>query len=391
MSTDNRQIKSLRPEGAASDVSISDNILEKRLPHDVQTLLLLGIFLILIFYTLYFVREIVLPIILAFVLFLILRPSMRYLSKLRIPKVIAALLVIAVLFSGISALGFTLSGPVTEWIAKAPKALPRLERRLSFVMKPLADVQRTSEQVEKLGDSVAPGIQAITVKGPSLGSLLASGTRTFLAGLLTSVVLLFFLLISGDLFLRRFVEILPTLSNKKQAVDISNEIERHLSIYLITISLTSATVGVATGFAVYFCGLSDPVLWGTVAFLLNYVMILGPITCAVIIFLAGLLTFDSTWQAVLPMVIYISLNFLEGNYITPMLLARRLTLNPVLIIVSLIFWYWMWGVAGALLAVPLLGSFKVICDRVKPLMAIGHFLGTSSAFDSASASPSASH
>ncbi len=352
---------------------------------------MLGIFLILMFYTLYFVREIFLPIILAFVLYLLLRPSMRYLSKLRIPKVIAALLMIAVLFGGISVLGYTLSGPVSEWIAKAPKALPRLERRLSFIIKPLADVQRTSEQVEKIGDSAAPNNQAITVKGPSLGSLLASRTRTILTGFLTIVVLLFFLLVSAESFLRRFVEILPTLSDKKQAVNISTEIERHISGYLITISLLNTSVGITTGIAVYFLGLTDPVLWGTLAFLLNYVLILGPIACVAIIFLAGMLTFDSTWQAILPAAVYVIINLVESNYITPMLLARRFTLNPVLIIVSLVFWYWMWGVAGALLAVPLLGSLKIICDRIEPLMAIGHFLGTSGAFENASARRHASH
>jgi predicted PurR-regulated permease PerM len=143
----------------------------------------------------------------------------------------------------------------------------------------------------------------------------------------------------------------------------------------VTISLMNAAVGIATGIAAYFCGLSDPVLWGAVAFFLNYVPILGSLFGVAILFLAGLLTFDTIWQALLSAGIYLGIHFVEAETVTPMLLARRFTLNPVLVVVALVFWYWMWGVAGALLAVPMLATVKIICDRIKPLMALGHFLG----------------
>ena len=138
----------------------------------------------------------------------------------------------------------------------------------------------------------------------------------------------------------------------------------------------NAAVGFATGIAAYFCGLSDPALWGAVAFFLNYVPILGPLCGVAILFLAGLLTFDTIWQAILPAGIYLGIHFVEGEAVTPILLARHFTLNPVLVIIALLFWYWMWGVAGAFLAVPMLATFKIICDRIRPLMALGHFLGT---------------
>jgi predicted PurR-regulated permease PerM len=190
----------------------------------------------------------------------------------------------------------------------------------------------------------------------------------------TMALLLFFLLRSGDLFLRRLVEILPTLSDKKQAVDISNEITRNISGYLVTITLMNGAVGVATAFATYMFGLSNPILWGVLAFVLNYILILGPLSGVAILFLAGLLTFDTLWQALLPAASYLAIHVTEGA-VTPLLLARRFELNPVLVIISLVFWYWMWGIPGALLAVPLLASFKIICDRIRPLMALGHFVG----------------
>jgi predicted PurR-regulated permease PerM len=118
----------------------------------------------------------------------------------------------------------------------------------------------------------------------------------------------------------------------------------------------------------------DPFLWGTVAFLLNYVPILGTALGVMIFLLAGMLTSDTLWLALLPAGLYLGIHLIEGETVTPMLLARRFTLNPVLLILSLVFWFWMWGIAGMILAVPMLAITKIICDRVRPLAAFGRFL-----------------
>jgi predicted PurR-regulated permease PerM len=213
------------------------------------------------------------------------------------------------------------------------------------------------------------------VKGPGLGDTVMTGMRTLVEGTVTTVILLFFLLVAGDLFLRRLVEILPTMKDKKQAVEISHEIERNISGYLFTITMMNLCVGFATAGAMRLCGLADPVLWGCVAFLLNYVPILGPLTGVGLFFMVGLTSFDTVWHALIPAGVYLGIHLVEGEFVTPMILARRFTLNPVLVIVSLVFWNWMWGIPGTFLAVPLLAGFKIICDRVRPLMALGHFLG----------------
>jgi predicted PurR-regulated permease PerM len=157
-------------------------------------------------------------------------------------------------------------------------------------------------------------------------------------------------------------------------VDISQQIEADISAYLLTITAMNAAVGVATGVAMYLCGLGDPLLWGATAFLLNYVPILGPLFGTVIFLLAGMLSFDSLWWALLPPALYFGIHLAEGETLTPMLLARRFTLNPVLVILSLVFWFWMWGVPGAILAVPMLAVLKIVSDRVRPLKALGHVL-----------------
>lgn len=361
-------------EPAGPSQEAQERLAEMPLPQNVQSLVLMGMFALLILFALYFTAEVVLPIIFAIILYLVLQPAMRVAARLRIPKAVAALLIIFVFFGGVGVLGFTLSGPAADWVSKAPESLRRIEQRLFVFKQPMADLQSVSKQVEKIAEGPATDSKPVTVTGPGVGSFLFSSTRFMLVGLGTTVVLLFFLLVSGDLFLRRLVEILPTFSNKKQAVEISREIESNISSYLATISLMNLGVGILTGIATYFCGLSDPILWGTVAFLLNFVPILGPLCGAAILLLAGLLTFDPLWQAALPAGIYLLVHTIEET-ITPLMLARRFILNPVLVIISLVFWYWMWGIAGALLAVPLLATVKIVCDRIKPLMALGHFLG----------------
>jgi predicted PurR-regulated permease PerM len=133
-------------------------------------------------------------------------------------------------------------------------------------------------------------------------------------------------------------------------------------------------VGVATGAVMAFCGVGDPLLWGTVAFLLNYIPILGPMIGVVVFLLVGLLSVETLWLAFLPAGLYLAIHLVEGETVTPMLLARRFTVNPVLVILALVFWYWMWGVPGAILATPMLAITKIICDRIRPLTAFGHFM-----------------
>jgi predicted PurR-regulated permease PerM len=228
--------------------------------------------------------------------------------------------------------------------------------------------------VEGIGGTGPSSNAAAAPPSPTLLTKLFTGTRNFASGFFTTVLFLFFLLVFGDIFLHRLVEILPRFSSKRQVVDISQQVESDISAYLVTITIMNAAVGFATALTMWLTGVGDPILWGTVAFLLNYVPILGPVLGALIFLLVGLLSFDMLWQALLPAGLYLGIHLIEGETVTPMLLARRFTLNPVLVIISLVFWFWMWGIPGAILSVPILAIAKIICDRVRPLVAFGHFL-----------------
>jgi predicted PurR-regulated permease PerM len=326
------------------------------IPSDIRTVFLGGLFLLAMLAACYVAAEIVLPIVLAFVFSLVLQPAMRVLERVRLPRGIAAILLILLLFGTLGGLGTA------------------LEERLSFLSRPIAALQKFADQAQGLTQGDEPKAVPVAVQGSGLSERLLSGTRAFASGLLETVLVLFFLLVSGDTFLRRLVEILPRFKNKRQAVEISQQIESDVSAYLFTITLMNLAVGVATGTVMALCGVGDPLLWGTVAFLLNYIPILGPVIGVVVFLLVGLLSINSLWAAFLPAGLYLFVHLVEGETVTPMLLARRFTINPVLVILSLVFWYWMWGVPGAVLSTPMLAITKIICDRIRPLMAFGHFM-----------------
>jgi predicted PurR-regulated permease PerM len=347
------------------------------LPSDFSDIFQGGLFLLAVLTALYVAREIVLPVVLAFVLKLLLQPAVRLLERARFPALLSAVLLISLLIGTVISFGTALSGPATTWAAKLPQGIPRLEEHLRFLNAPIEAVQNLGRQVEAYvggNTPLASGAPPTPAVGTSLWAKLFSGMSVFVGGLFETVVVLFFLLMSGDTFLRRLVEILPRFRDKRQAIEISQQIEHDISAYLITITIMNAAVGFATAGVMWLCGVGDPILWGAVAFLLNYIPILGPMIGLLTFTLTGLLSISTLWGALLPAGLYLAIHVIEGETITPMLLARRFILNPVLVILALIFWYWMWGVPGAILAVPMLAIAKIICDRVQMLAALGHFL-----------------
>src|ERR1041385_297432 len=341
---------------------------------DVRGGLQVGFFVFALLVACYLASEIILPIILAFVLMLVFQPVMRLFDKLRVPRTMAALVIILVLFGSVVGLGAALSGPAASWAEKLPGGIPRLQERLTRLSKPIQTLQKFLHQAEGLTQGAEAGVATITVRGSGLNDKVLNTTRAIASGLFTTVLWLFFLLVSGDLFLRRLVEILPRFKDKRQAVHISQQIEADISAYLMTFTIMNVAVGVVTGIIAIVFGLGDPLLWGTVAFLLNYVPVLGPMIGMVIFVLVGLLSIETPWLAFAPAGAYLLIHVIEGEVVTPMLLAKRFTINPVLVILALVFWYWMWGIPGAILATPMLAITKIICDRIQSLTAIGHLI-----------------
>jgi predicted PurR-regulated permease PerM len=228
---------------------------------DIRVVFQGGLFMLALLAALYAGREIVLPIVLEIILNLLLQPALRMLERFYLPRMLGALILIALLFGTIVALATGMSGPASSWAAKLPEGVPRLQEHLSFLRTPIDAVRQFMEQAQGYvsGDSrstiAAPQAPAF---GADLLLTVFSSTRAFASGFLEMILVLFFLLLSGDTLLRRLVEVLPRFSDKRQAIEISQHIEQDISAYLITITIMNATVGLATALAMWLCGLGDP-------------------------------------------------------------------------------------------------------------------------------------
>jgi predicted PurR-regulated permease PerM len=202
-----------------------------------------------------------------------------------------------------------------------------------------------------------------------------SQTRAAISGLFIMLLLLYFLLASGRLFLRKLVRVLPRFHHRRSAVKIVRHTEHDLSRYLGTMILVNIGLGVAVGVALYLLGMPNPALWGALAALLNFIPYIGPLVNVAIVGLVAVVSFDSLGEAALPPLAYLALNSIEAGLVTPAVMGWRLRLNPVAIVLAVTFWTWIWGIPGGLLAVPMLTTFKITCDHVEVLAPIGEFLG----------------
>ena len=199
-------------------------------------------------------------------------------------------------------------------------------------------------------------------------------TPEFITSTTLLLILLYFLLAYDGVFLNKLIRILPTLSDKKRAVSIASDIEGQVSRYLFTVTVINICLGIAVGTTVGLLGLPNPVMWGVMVALLNFIPYLGALTGIICITLGAVLSFPSFSYALLFPAVYLAFATLEGNFVTPWVMGRSLTLNPVLILLSLIFWGWLWGIPGIILAVPMLAAFKIFCSHVEGMEAIAEFL-----------------
>ncbi len=363
--------RSAMPAPAATEVRDQDDM---PLPTDPRTIFLGGLFMLAVLAALYVASPIVLPVVLAIVLKLLLQPLVRLTDRTGLPRALGALLAILLLVAALAALVSGVTGPAASWAGKLPDAIPQIQQKLAFLARPIGSFEWMMGQLQSIagaggGLPQAPSAQSFNVMGA-----LFSGTTTVAAGLFTTLVVLFYLLVSGETFMRRFVEILPSFGEKRQAVEITLDIERNISAYLITVTLINFVVGLLTLGVMWVTGVANPLLWGVIAFVMNFVPILGPMVALVIFLMASVLSLGVSWWALLPVGLYLLIHVVEGEIVTPMLMARRFTINPVAVILALLFWYWMWGVPGAILAVPMLAIIKIVCDDIRPLRAFGHFL-----------------
>ena len=335
-----------------------------------------GMFLLALFYTAYFARAVLLPIILALFFTFLLRPIVRMLKKIKVPEAASSALV---LISFLVIVGFgmaMLSDPVQEWIDKAPQTFQQVVEKSKRFMKPIekaiktaGELNKTSGAGEKKKTEAAPPAPI-----PNLTLTFLSGAKDFLTNTGLVLILLFFLLASGDHFVVKLMNLFQQDQKQEKVKEIVNDIEKTISRYLLTVTMINAGEGVLIALGLHLVGMPDPALWGVLAALLIYIPYLGPLVGISLVTIVALGTIDDTQKAVLAPIIYLSIELLQSQLVTPVVLGARFSMNPVVIFVWLIFWGWLWGIVGALIAVPMLTIFKIFCDHIEPLQPLGEFL-----------------
>jgi predicted PurR-regulated permease PerM len=344
-------------------------------PFDIRSIALTGLFILALFYTIYFMRSVLLPIVLALLLSYLLTPVVRALGRLRIIAPIAAAVVLLTLVGSIGIGISFLATPAADWLQKAPYSLQQLQRKLLPLRKPIERVAQASGEIEKMASSADVQTNAtVEVKRHTLTDMLYLHAPEWVMSTVLLLILLYFLLAYDGVFLTKMIKLTPRLADKKRAVSIAHQIEAHVSRYLLTITFINVCLGLAVGTTVGFLGLPNPIMWGVLVAVLNFVPYLGALTGIVSMTLGSLLSYDSLGYALIFPAAYLTLATIEGNFITPLVMGRSLTLNPVIILLSLIFWGWMWGIAGVILAVPILGAFKIFCAHIEPLEPVAEFL-----------------
>jgi predicted PurR-regulated permease PerM len=330
-----------------------------------------------VLYTLYFARSFLLPITFAVMLSFLLSPLVRGLRRLWIPPPLSASVTVLALVGMLGFGIYQLSGPVQAWTATAPATIASAQRRLRQLMAPLERLTRTAQQVEGSITGAPPAEDKpteVVVAGPSAVSVVFGWGSPVLAALLEVVILLYFLLAAGDLFLEKVIRLLPQMHDKKTAVLIARQTESAISTYLITNLGINAVEGLMVFAALWAIGLPNALAWGVLAVVLEFIPYLGALVMLALLTITALSTFDDLTRILLVPGSYLLANIIQANIVTAMVLGRRLQLNPVAVLVGLAFWFWIWGVPGAFIAVPLMSVFKICCDYIEVLAPIGEFL-----------------
>ena len=336
---------------------------------------LIGIFILLLLFVLKYAAAILVPLTLAILLSLLFNPVVRFLSVLHIPKSVGAAIVVAALISGLVGCVVFLAEPFQEWLDKSPQLIQKIEIKIKKIKKPIQQVQKAAEKVEKLTEMTEESGQLVVKPDTQkLFATLFSATPGFLAFLVLSTVLFYFLLFKGEPLAKYLINALFWLAHQRASVDMGHFIQQEISRYLLTITLINALLGGVVAVALAIIGLPNVVLWGTMVALLNFAPYVGAIISTIIITLISFVTFETFPYIIVAPVVFLLLTILEGQVVTPQILGSRFSMNPLVIFLSIILWSWLWGYVGALIAFPLLVSAKIICQSVDALKPFVNFL-----------------
>ena len=330
----------------------------------------------------YVAQEVLIPLTLALLLSLLLSPVVTLLQRALLPRVVGSILVLVVVVVAVAGGVTLLSQPARDWVAHAPVTIQTIQQRFRSFREPMQRAEEATKKLENLTQSTDK--PTVVSTQPSLLTSMATGTPRMLASLMAVLLLVYFFLSSGNSFLRRMVEIASGLTEKKQVVSIARAVQEEMSRYLLMVTLINLAVGAVTAVSMALFGVPNPLLWGAVAGLLNFAPYVGPAITGIGLLIVGFTTFDTLSHAFAVPGAFFVIAFVEGQLITPTIIGRRFALDPTVVFVWLLLWGWLWGIAGVLLAGPLLACFRIVCEHVDALKSAGVLIGDGSSSDIAS-------
>lgn len=310
-----------------------------------------------VLYTLYLCKMIIVPFVISAFLALLLSPIVRAVTRVYVPKLLACVLVVGFLLTAIASIADLLAEPAGRWLSTVPLISEKIAFEIEEVTESLGDIR------EEVLPETEPG-ESGTKKAlnSSLYIVLSSALQSALllmVQMAAVVVITFFFLVFGEELLRNIVKVQNTFARKKLTVVMFQTVRDDVSYYVLVISTINVCLGIATAGTMALLGVKDPLLWGTMATVLNFAPYLGPLLLMIILGLVGFLQYDDFAQALLAPGAFLVLNILEGQFITPALLGRRFNINPLVVVLWMFLWSWLWGAAGLLLAIPMLMCFKI--------------------------------
>lgn len=340
------------------------------------------------FTAIHFLREVVLPLVLAIMLSFILRGPVRWLRRRGLPLAFASVVVVMLSLSALVASTVLLIGPARSWVTRLPAEIPAIEIKLRRLTAPLGRLDSMAVKVESIvsgnaapavegGSSTTAPVAAVAMQQSSrLLPLILGNATSILISIFTVMLLTFLLLASGDLFLRKLSKVLPVDVEAATPYNVSEAVEAAIATYLRTVIMINAGLGVATWGVLSIIGVPNAGLWGTVAGLLNFIPYFGAFATLILLSGVALTVFDTVGAILLVPAAFGALNIIESHGVTPMLMGSQLPLNPVALVVGVLFWNFLWGVPGAILAVPLMVTAKIVCDAIPSLSHVAEFLGS---------------
>tara|TARA_R110002050_G_scaffold9504_2_gene33456 strand:+ start:30845 stop:32032 length:1188 start_codon:yes stop_codon:yes gene_type:complete len=360
----------------------------------VFTVAIYGLLTLALLYTLYFAKSLLMPILVALLFSLLLSPLVALFRRFYIPRTLSAILLLTMIGGPVTILAIELAIPAQKWLAQLPKISTQLTEELdniSQAMSPEVAVPevkkraepRKEESFKVFGWFIKHDEPAVVEQQPTGNSALSArvmqggiekiisilgATPVIIAQFMTFIILVVFLLSFGPRLYDSYMDIFPSETSKRRPIVLIGKLQRELSRYIVTVTIINTGLGIVTASVFWMLGVDDAILWGALVGVLNFAPYVGPFFGLIILCLAGVTQYGMVLFSLMPAAVYFAINMLEAQFITPTVLGRHMRLNPLILIVWILIWGWLWGPAGVLLAVPLLVCIKLAAGQLNILI-----------------------